>query len=141
MFTYNINTTVTDKNGAQLLSGQAQVSADGRLEVEATLDANSVANYPVAFDSPKATVKALIVLSSHDIVVKVNSSSEPDNTVTFAGGTPFIWTLQNAGSLSPLHEKSAGDVDVATLYITRGVGVPASQVVTVSLRALFDPTP
>lgn len=75
-------------------------------------------------------LKLLVLSADQDLLLKTNSDSAPDDTVTLTAGSPVIW-YQGCGWELPFESA------VTALYVTNASGAEA----TLRMRALFDPTP
>lgn len=76
-------------------------------------------------------IKAIAFIVDGPCTIKTNSSSEPDNTLTFAAAGRYAWSLANGAT----EDVCLIDADVTALYVT------TTGVVRLQIDCLIDATP
>ena len=111
------------------------------VSVRETLTADGEDNRDVAVPAPStdkvvniaidvSALASLFLKSDVGLVIKTNSLSEPNDTITLAAGIPLIWS-PNCGYACPL------SADVTTFHVVLG----GSTAATLQVRLLQDATP
>lgn len=88
----------------------------------------------MAFPLDVSQAKALALLSTKAVTVKVNSAGSPSNTFTLAANVPFLWALPQ-GALKDT-AAAAVTVDFVQLHVVNA-GADAG---VLTVDALHDPT-
>lgn len=82
----------------------------------------------VALDIDISQLKAVAIYAASDLDLETNDGTTPDDTISLAGGKPFVWSNTYLGD----HFTA----DITALYVSNGTGG------AVDLEAIFivDPT-
>lgn len=105
----------TATGGASSISG---VTADATGTVGTQVDisiADGVTNQALALAIDISEVESIFLYTDGTLTVKTNSSSVPDQTLTFSANKPLAWVRGMPNTL-PI------TVDVTTLYLTNASG-------------------
>lgn len=94
--------------------------------------ASSAEDEQIDLAIPVANVRACFVLSSHDMTVKTNSDSVPDDTLELVGGVPYVWHHEHYASF-------LFGTDIEALYVTHGEST-SGEVAMLEIELLYDPT-
>ncbi len=123
---FSLLTQMTTPQGAV----NSTVSATGAASV--VLDAE---NFPIAADTlinvafPYATLKAYYLVATQDCTVETNATDHAGGqSIALTANVPLAWITGGAGA-------NVFTADVTKFYVTAAVAG------TLSLRALYDPTP
>ena len=92
--------------------------------------ADSTTDGEITFTLDVTATKAFYIVSSQVVTIETNNGTTPDNTLTLAAATPYVWhdTDEDAFLL---------DTDVTSIFVTNASGSTANIVIV----ALSDPTP
>lgn len=112
------------------------LTGDGEANCESTTPAiaASATNYEFDIAVDVSTLIGLVISTDKNLIVKTNSTSAPDDTLTLSAGKPLFWYV-GCGMPCPL------TVDVTKLYCSRTGGDIADGVAAFKFRSLVDPTP
>ena len=114
------------QNGATPISGRKTITHNGANEMDFAVPASST-NLAFLFASDATNRVGYCFVSDQAVTVKVNSSSDPDLTLSLAANVPEISAVPAASS--PLTD------DITELFFTNAGSVDA----TVKVRTLQDP--
>src|SRR5262245_48857156 len=115
--------------GNNNFTNRVEKSADGEFNLDIPVPGAST-NLHVIFAIDISQLVSLEMVCDRALTVKTNSSSDPDDTLGLAAGTPLRWH-STCGLDNPL------SADVAHLYLTLAAGDDA----TLKVRTLQDTTP
>lgn len=111
------------------VSVSKQYSAAGNIEIDETVPATTT-HMPLSMALDISQVKSLMISSDVAVTLKTNSSGSPTDTIAIKAGIPYIWNIDS-------YDSCLVTADVTTAFVTNATSGPA----TVSIRALYDPTP
>lgn len=116
--------------GSQQLKQEVTVSAEAPAPTAVSVATGQTAFHVAPFAVDVSQLKAFLFKSDRVVTIKVNDSSEPDQTITLGPTTAFGW-VAGSGITCPLLQ------DITDLYIANASG----QTATVSLWYAQDSTP
>ena len=131
MFNVNFTQSLSGELG-RTYSVAETVSAGAAASVEEVVLASATTPMAMALDVSQA--KLLALLSTVDVVVKINDAGTPTNIFTLEANTPFIWALPQGALLDTA--AAAVTVDFVTLHVVNA-GATAG---VLYADALYDPT-
>lgn len=91
---------------------------------------NLSTDLPVNYSLDVSACKSFFMVSDKAMIVKTNSATEQDDTITLVANEPYQWNYQS-------YDVSLLTVDVVALFVTNASGAAAA----LKIRALVDPTP
>ena len=115
--------------GAAAIGATIEVSADGEKNADVTLTASEV-DKQVLLAFKYTGLKLFFAYADFNTKLETNQGATPGNTITLAGGVPYIWS-ENTGGANPF------TVDVTKLFFT----ALTANATSVKIRLLEDVTP
>lgn len=127
-FSQTHKTTIT-RPGAEEIVSAATHTAGAAPNIDETITDGT--NELVNWAADVSEIKALVIVVDGPCTIKTNSSSEPDNTLTFAAAGRYEWTVASRAT----EDVCRLDTDVTALYVT------TTGAVRLQISCLMDPTP
>lgn len=104
-----LNFSVSSSDSTPTVSGQQTEIGSQRVTIDVDFPAGSAdVDYPVAFTA--AGVQSIVLVSTKNLTIKVNSTSTPILTINLIAGTPYVWQR------SPGYFANPFSADVAHFY-------------------------
>lgn len=110
------------------VSQSQSVSSDGEINSDFSATGSATTEVNIVFTT--ASLKSIFILSDGALTLKTNSSGAPDDTISIAASTPFVWT-STSGVTCPF------TANVTNTYWTNASATARS----VNVRIIKDVTP
>ena len=127
-YTHTHPESVTTSSGT--VGAAVAVTGTGRSSISQESITTGTTNQQLLVAFPVSGLKSLIIYSTYDVTLKINSSGTPDQTLSIQAGEALIWRTGGYYTC-PI------DQAVTTMYVSNSSGSTA----TLDIEAIYDATP
>lgn len=127
-YTHTHPESVTTSSGT--VGASVAVTGTGRSSISQESITTGTTNQQLLVAFPVSGLKSLIIYSTYDVTLKINSSGTPDQTLSIQAGEALIWRTGGYYTC-PI------DQAVTTMYVSNSSGSTA----TLDIEAIYDATP